>query len=78
MFLTESPLFMTKSESLLSLFSHSLFFKVRPWENRSVCSEQKSDCERVAKVAHNKRVTVSDSLKKNRSESHFCSQKTSD
>ena len=83
MFLTVFPLFMPQSESLLSLFTHFLFFKER--------------LERFSPVSFYKRVTMSDSLwllmkkerqwaihsgrscqKSNGSESLFCSQKTSE
>ena len=44
--------FMPKSDLLLSLFT-----KESLWANRSHCSLQKSDRERVAQVAHDKRAT---------------------
>ena len=64
------PLFMSKSESLLSLFSPSLFFKEqqklfalfalskkKPWANCSHCSLQKSEHEQFAPVALYKKST---------------------
>ena len=49
---------MTVSDSLRSLKTNE-----RLWANRSGCSRQMSDRERIAQVAHNKWATVSDSLR---------------
>ena len=50
------PLFMPKSKSFLSLFTQLLFFKERK-ELLALASLQKSDHERFAPVAHDKRAT---------------------
>ena len=75
MYLTVFPLFMPISELFPVLFAPSLFFKKRsekfpqvahykkwPWASCSHRSLQKSNCERYAQVAHDKRASVSDSL----------------
>ena len=60
MFLTVFPFLMPNSESLPSLLAHSLFFKRATCANRSHRSHrslQKSDRERFAEVADDKRAT---------------------
>ena len=69
MFLTVFPFFMPKSESLPSLFPHTLFFKEqlewfapvthykkKLWAIRSGRSWQNSDLEQFTQVTHDKRV----------------------
>ena len=63
MFLTVFSLFYAKSELLLLLSSHLLFFYRATLTIRFCRSLQKSNCEQFAQVAHYKRVTVSDSLR---------------
>ena len=55
------PLFMSKSESLLSLFSPSLFFKERQ-KLFALFALYKKNRERIAPIAHYKRVNMSNSL----------------
>ena len=57
MFLTVFPLFMPKSEALLLLFAHLLFFKELPWAIRSCHSLQKS--ERAIRSKKMKLITIS-------------------
>ena len=62
MFLTVFPLFMPKSESLPSLFPHTLFFKEQ-FEWFAHIAHYKKNCEQFAQVAHDKIATLSNLLR---------------